>query len=125
MTTSGYTPAEVRRDNDREETMVLRRDCLAALRVLGVTKVKAKYDGYADMGQINPPKFKPKGVAVDDDLVTKVTDLMLRIAVCANPGFENDDGGFGKIHWRLDDDHIAVWHRACSYDEFEAEDEVA
>ena len=125
MTRPISASAQNPRDCHDQEANTLRRTCLAALRKFGVTKVTAKYAGYGGKGTIETVTFKPQPATFDDDLRRDVTSLMHKFASAANPGFEDDDGGFGEIHWRLDDDHIAVWHRACSYDEFEAEDEVA
>ena len=55
-----------------------RSELLPQLRALGIAEVTAEYEGYGDSGNIEDVTVQPVGIALPDDLSTKLGDFALR-----------------------------------------------
>ncbi len=89
------------------------------LRVKGVERVEAGYDGYGDSGNVNHVAVSPDEAEVKE-LETRLADFIWATAYNLNPGFEIDDGGDGTLTWDVVKDRIDVKHVAFIYESFES-----
>ena len=89
------------------------------LRVKGVERVEAGYDGYGDSGNVNHVAVSPDDADVKE-LDTRLADFIWATAYNLNPGFEIDDGGEGTMTWDVVKDRIDVKHVAFIYESFES-----
>ena len=87
-----------------------RNELLPQLRGLGITEVTAEYEGYGDSGNIEDVTVQPVGIALPDDLSTKLGDFAWSVAYHQHPGFENNEGGYGTLTWDVTADSIALDH---------------
>jgi hypothetical protein len=87
-----------------------RNELLPQLRGLGITEVTAEYEGYGDSGNIEDVTVQPVGIALPDDLATKLGDFAWSVAYHQHPGFENNEGGYGTLTWDVTADSIALDH---------------
>ena len=118
--------------------MVERKELLNLLKSVGITKVRAVYDGCGDEGQIGGIGYdKGSEESIDHQIFAKMTiksDQPLwthggwsskthQIAICdavpnmfydvledAVGGWELDDGSFGELTWDLTTDQIKIAH---------------
>ncbi len=86
-----------------------RKEMLAVLRTVGVTKVKGNYEGYGDEGNIESVTLEPENTSFKDENRT-LSDLIWDIAYNTNRGFEIDDGGNGELTWDIVSDKINIIH---------------
>ena len=89
------------------------------LRVKGVERVEAGYDGYGDSGNVNHVAVSPDDADLKE-LGTRLADFIWATAYNLNPGFEIDDGGEGTMTWDVVKDRIDVKHVAFIYESFES-----
>ena len=87
-----------------------RSELLPLLRSLGITEVTAEYEGYGDSGNIEDVTVQPAGIALPDELRTKLGDFAWSVAYHQHPGFENNEGGYGTLTWDLRNDSITLDH---------------
>ena len=87
-----------------------RGELLPLLRSLGIAQVTAEYEGYGDSGNIEDVTVQPAGIALPDDLCTKLGDFAWSVAYHQHPGFENNEGGYGTLTWDVTADSIALDH---------------
>ena len=87
-----------------------RSELLPRLRALGVTEVIVEYEGYGDSGNVEDVTVQPAGIALPDDLCTKVGDFAWSVAYHRRPGFENNEGGYGTLTWDIAADSITLDH---------------
>jgi hypothetical protein len=87
-----------------------RSELLPQLRGLGIAQVIAEYEGYGDSGNIEDVTVQPAGIALPDELCTKVGDFAWSVAYHQHPGFENNEGGYGTLTWDVAADSIALDH---------------
>ena len=87
-----------------------RGELLPQLRALGIAQVTAEYEGYGDSGNIEDVTVQPAGIALPDDLSTKVGDFAWSVAYHQHPGFENNEGGYGTLTWDVTADSITLDH---------------
>lgn len=96
---------------EREDALkATRNELLPQLRGLGITEVIAEYEGYGDSGNIEDVMVQPVGIALPDDLSTKLGDFAWSVAYHQHPGFENNEGGYGTLTWDVTADSIALDH---------------
>ena len=77
---------------------------------LGITEVTAEYEGYGDSGNIEDVTVQPVGIALPDELCTKLGDFAWSVAYHQHPGFENNEGGYGTLTWDVIADSITLDH---------------
>lgn len=98
----------------KEELASKRATLLPKLRGQGIEQIEATYDGYADSGNIEDVTLFPEGVrgdaALEANQLEGLEDFLWAVAYDLHPGFEINDGGFGKISWDLRADKITVSH---------------
>ena len=87
-----------------------RIELLPQLRALCLTEVTAEYEGYGDSGNIEDVTVQPVGIALPDELCTKLGDFAWSVAYHQHPGFENNEGGYGTLTWDVTADSIALDH---------------
>lgn len=87
-----------------------RGELLPQLRALGITEVIAEYEGYGDSGNIEDVTVQPSGIALPDELCTKLGDFAWSVAYHQHPGFENNEGGYGTLTWDVTADSISLDH---------------
>ncbi len=85
------------------------RTLTALLRAQGVTRIKARYDGYGDSGNVEEIAVTPEAADVSA-VETRLTDFVWGVAYDLHPGFENNDGGEGTLRWDVTADRIDVDH---------------
>ena len=76
----------------------------------GIAQVTAEYEGYGDSGNIEDVTVQPAGIALPDDLCTKLGDFAWSVAYHQHPGFENNEGGYGTLTWNVTADSITLDH---------------
>jgi hypothetical protein len=115
-----------RLENVRSQLPEARRQLQAA----GVERIHIHYDGCGDSGCIETITYSDgQGSAID--LAGKLAmseaqlmDLFYDLTQARHPGWENNDGAFGEIHWDLtEDDALTHTHndRFTDYDTTEHE----
>ena len=87
-----------------------RGELLPLLRSLGIAQVTAEYEGYGDSGNIEDVTVQPAGIALPEELCTKLGDFAWSVAYHQHPGFENNEGGYGTLTWDVTADSIALDH---------------
>ena len=87
-----------------------RSELLPLLRSLGIIEVTAEYEGYGDSGNIEDVTVQPAGIALPDELCTKIGDFAWSVAYHQHPGFENNEGGHGTLTWDVTADSITLDH---------------
>lgn len=87
-----------------------RGELLPLLRSLGIAQVTAEYEGYGDSGNIEDVTVQPAGIALPEELCTKLGDFAWSVAYHQHPGFENNEGGYGTLTWDISADSIALDH---------------
>ena len=80
------------------------------LRALGVTLLEVQYEGYGDSGNVEDVTPTPTEIKLDTDLNRRVEDFAWDFAYALNPGFENNEGGYGSLEWNLETDKITISH---------------
>lgn len=101
---------------DAEERAKTRANLLVKLRALGVTLIEIQYEGYGDAGNVEDVTPTPTTIKLAYDLNLRVEAFGWDFAYALNPGFENNQGGYGALEWKLEADKINVSHRN-RYDE--------
>lgn len=89
-----------------------RAEQLKTLIALNISQVEALYDAYGDNGNIDVITVTPEGIELDDAQDNTLRDFLWSVAYHLHPGFENNDGGYGKIKWDITKDVIDVDHNA-------------
>lgn len=102
-----HLAAQKRDDDARVET---RAALLVELRALGVTGIEVQYDGYADEGNVEDMTATPEEIKLEYELNSKVEDFGWDFAYALNPGFEDNEGGYGSLDWNIETDKITVSH---------------
>lgn len=93
-----------------EERVETRAALLSELRVLGVTSIEVQYEGYGDSGNVEDVVVTPDTITLTEELRRHVEDFGWDFAYALNPGFENNEGGYGELTWALEADKIDVSH---------------
>ena len=83
---------------------------LTELRALGVALLEVQYEGYGDSGNVEDVTPTPTEIKLDTDLNRRVEDFAWDFAYALNPGFENNEGGYGSLEWNLQNDKITISH---------------
>ena len=108
-----WTRIEARIEADRKAAAAARKIERAALCVAfrdrGVTGLDARYDGYADSGNVGEITHIPAEVEIDD-LRSRLEDFIWGVAYELHPGFEINDGAEGSFCWDIGVDRIDVDH---------------
>lgn len=102
-----YLAAQKREAEKRVQT---RANLLVELRALGVTLIEIQYEGYGDAGNVEDVTPTPTTIRLAYDLNLRVEVFGWDFAYALNPGFENNEGGYGSIEWNLGTDKINVCH---------------
>lgn len=95
---------------DAEERAKTRANLLVELRALGVTLIEIQYEGYGDAGNVEDVTPTPTTIKLAYDLNRRVETFGWDFAYALNPGFENNEGGYGSLEWNLETDKINVSH---------------
>lgn len=95
---------------DAEERVQTRANLLAELRALGITLIEIQYDGYGDSGNVEDVTPTPATIKLAYDLNERIETFGWDFAYALNPGFENNEGGYGSLEWNLETDKINVSH---------------
>ncbi len=93
-----------------EERVKTRANLLVELRALGITLIEIQYEGYGDSGNVEDVTPTPATIKLAEDLVQRVESFGWDFAYALNPGFENNEGGYGSLEWNLETDKINVCH---------------
>ena len=93
-----------------EQRVETRAALLSELRAIGVTSIEVQYEGYGDSGNVEDVTVQPVGIALPDELCTKVGDFAWSVAYHQHPGFENNEGGYGTLPWNIAADSITLDH---------------
>lgn len=93
-----------------EQRVETRAALLTELRAIGVTNIVVQYEGYGDSGNVEDVVVAPDKVTLTDELRRRVEDFGWDFAYSLSPGFENNEGGYGKLTWSLEADKIDVSH---------------
>jgi hypothetical protein len=80
------------------------------MRALGVTRIEIQYEGYGDSGNVEDVTPIPATVKLAHGLNQRVETFGWDFAYALNPGFENNEGGYGSFEWNLETDKINVSH---------------
>ena len=108
-TTFAETIAKLHAERDAANKAA-RGELLPQLRGLGITEVTAEYEGYGDSGNVEDVRVQPAGIALPDELCTKVGDFAWSVAYHQHSGFENNEGGYGTLTWDIARDNITLDH---------------
>lgn len=95
---------------DAEERAKTRANLLVELRALGVTLIEIQYEGYGDSGNVEDVTLTPATLKLAHDLNLRIETFGWDFAYALNPGFENNEGGYGSLEWNLEADKINVCH---------------
>ena len=95
---------------DAEERAKTRANLLVELRALGVTLIEIQYEGYGDSGNVEDVTLTPATLKLAHDLNLRIETFGWDFAYALNPGFENNEGGYGSLEWNLETDKINVSH---------------
>lgn len=87
-----------------------RAELLKSLRSAGITELSAHYDGYGDSGNIEELDYTPTEIAPSQQTARRVEDLLWGTITQFHAGFENNAGGFGEIHWSIEEDRMSLEH---------------
>ncbi len=98
-----------RRDAEAAAGQLERVALLEALRGKGIVVVEARYDGYADSGNVGEIDLSPEDADLDD-LAGRLQDFIWSTAYGLHPGFEIDDGAEGTFSWDITADRIDIDH---------------
>jgi Family of unknown function (DUF6878) len=117
------------RARDREHLLAAKPVLIAALTSIGVAHVEIEYDGEGDSGQINSilgandrgetvDLRKPHPVSIGqgdrqshyDSLEEFIEDFAWDLLGQYHDGFENNDGGFGRVTIEVADARITLDH---------------
>ncbi len=93
-----------------EERVQTRANLLVELRALGVTLIEIQYEGYGDSGNVEDVTPTPATIKLAYDLNLRAETFGWDFAYALNPGFENNEGGYGSLEWNLETDKINVSH---------------
>ena len=104
---ANYLAAQKR---DAEERVQTRANLLVELRALGVSLIEIQYEGYGDSGNVKDVTPTPTTIKLAYDLNLRVETFGWDFAYALNPGFENNEGGYGSLEWNLEADKINVCH---------------
>ena len=80
------------------------------LRALGVTLLEVQYEGYGDSGNVEDVTPSPLAIKLESEVNRRVEDFAWDFAYALNPGFENNEGGYGSLEWNLETDKITISH---------------
>ncbi|MEL6680859.1 MAG: DUF6878 family protein [Pseudomonadota bacterium] len=95
----------------REDALrVTRAALLPQLRALGITMIRASYDGEGDEGNVEGVDTVPHGIDLPVDLDQRFRSFAWDVAYTQHPGFENNEGGRGVMTWDLTADSISLEH---------------
>ena len=97
------------REAEAEARKLERAVLLEALRGKGITVLEARYDGYADSGNVGALAVNPEDAEIGD-IAARVTDFIWGTAYGLHPGFEINDGGEGSFSWDIETDRIDIEH---------------
>ena len=95
---------------EAEERVQTRANLLVELRALGITQIEIRYEGYGDEGNVEDVAPTPTTLKLAYDLNLRVESFGWDFAYALNPGFENNEGGYGSIEWNIESDKITVSH---------------
>jgi len=95
---------------DAEERVKTRANLLVELRALGVILIEIQYEGYGDAGNVEDATPAPSTIKLAYDLNLRVETFGWDFAYALNPGFENNEGGYGSLEWNIETDKINVCH---------------
>ena len=93
-----------------EQRVETRANLLCELRAMGVTSIEVQYEGYGDSGNVEDVVVTPGTITLTEELRRRVEDFGWDFAYALSPGFENNEGGYGKLTWALEADKIDVSH---------------
>ena len=93
-----------------EQRVETRAAFLTELRALGVRSIKVQYEGYGDSGNVEYVVVSPDTITLTEGMRRRVEDFGWDFAYAVNPGFENNEGGYGELSWSLEADKIDVSH---------------
>lgn len=102
-----YAAAQKKAEAARLET---RAALLTELRALGVTLLEVQYEGYGDSGNVEDVTPTPTEIKLESEVNRRVEDFAWDFAYALNPGFENNEGGYGSLEWNLETDKITISH---------------
>ena len=108
-----WTAIEAKWQEQRETEAAARKleraVLLEALRGKGITVLEARYDGYADSGNVGALAFNPEDAEIGD-IASRLADFIWGTAYGLHPGFEINDGGEGSFSWDMKSDRIDIDH---------------
>ncbi len=77
---------------------------------MGVTLLEVQYEGYGDSGNVEDVTPTPTEIKLESEVNRRVEDFAWDFAYALNPGFENNEGGYGSLEWNLETDKITISH---------------
>ena len=92
----------------REEADDERRELRHRLLAVGIERVEATYDGYADSGSVGEVAVTPDQPL--GDLERVLVEFVWNFAYSRHSGFEVNEGGEGMLNWDVIEDSIALDH---------------
>ena len=108
-----WTAIEAKWQEQRETEAAARKlergVLLEALRGKGITVLEARYDGYADSGNVGALAVNPEDAEIGD-IASRLADFIWGTAYGLHPGFEINDGGEGSFSWDMKSDRIDIEH---------------
>ena len=108
-----WTAIEAKWQEQRETEAAARKlergVLLEALRGKGITVLEARYDGYADSGNVGALAVNPEDAEIGD-IASRLADFIWGTAYGLHPGFEINDGGEGSFSWDIETDRIDLDH---------------
>ena len=108
-----WTAIEAKWQEQREAEATARKleraVLLEALRGKGITVLEARYDGYADSGNVGALAVNPEDAEIGD-IASRLADFIWGTAYGLHPGFEINDGGEGSFSWDMKSDRIDIDH---------------
>ena len=108
-----WTALEAKWQEQRETEAAARKleraVLLEALRGKGITVLEARYDGYADSGNVGALAVNPEDAEIGD-IASRLADFIWGTAYGLHPGFEINDGGEGSFSWDMKSDRIDIDH---------------
>ena len=87
-----------------EQRVETRAALLVELRAIGVTNIGVQYEGYGDSGNVEDVVVTPDAITLTEELRRRVEDFGWDFAYALNPGFENNEGGYGELTWAIETD---------------------
>jgi|SRR5579872_4464329 len=84
-------------ENTPQHIATFKKSIIPRLNELGVTKLTVNYSGSGDEGSIEGFDVEPQGLAIPKELEDQICDLADQFLYSEHGGWEDGDGGTGRI----------------------------